>query len=360
MRNKQFDIILAIGIIFVLMGHSHQPPFLFYPAYTFHMGLFFFVSGYFFKPMNLLEEKLKYIVKKSTKQLIPYFLLLFLFGLLTQFIRLFDIRLGSEMNVNSLFWDVFARGDQFNLYLSGWFLLTLYFSSITAGIIFIKNNYFNAAMFLIISCLLYYLLELGKDNIGDGRLEVIRSVFGLYFIGLGYFLRHFESKIKRILLNPSTMAALFVLVNILNVNFGNLGYSILLGNIGNELVWVPILSTMAIILMIYIASHFLAQITPDNSWLIMIGRNTFAIMVWHLFGFFLLNLIFFALDWIPFERLSDVYIRFNIEKTWPIYLAFGLFIPIFITKLYFHAYAAAIRISRWANDDQNLAVTRQK
>lgn len=356
MRNKQFDIILAIGIIFVLMGHSHQPAFLFYPAYTFHMALFFFVSGYFFKPMNQIKPKIRYILKKISKQFIPYFLLLLLFGFLTQILRSFGINLGAEMNVNSLFWDVFARGDQFNLYLSGWFLLTLFFANVTAGILFTKNNYFNTAIFIVSACLLYYALEQGKNNIGDWHLEIIRSIFGLFFIELGYFFKVYEETIKKYLLTPSAIIGLFLLVNVLNIHFGNLGYSILLGNIGNELVWVPLLSTMAIILMVYIASHFLAQITANNSPLLLIGQNTFAIMVWHLFSFLLLNLILFALDWIPFESLSDVYFRFEIEKTWPIYLAFGLFMPIIITQAYFRSYTAIVGFTKWANDELNSTV----
>ncbi len=306
--------------------------------------------------MNQTKAKIKYGIKKISKQLVPYFLLLFLFGLLTQILRDVGINLGAEMNANSLFWDVFSRADQFNLYLSGWFLLTLFFANVTVGIVFTKNNYFNAAIFFISACLLYYALEQGKNNVGDGHLEIIRSVFGVFFLEFGYFFKVHEERVKKYLLTPSAIIGLFLLVNVLNIHFGNLGYSILLGNIGNELVWVPILATMAIILMVYIASHFLAQITADNSPLLLIGQNTFAIMVWHLFSFLLLNLIFLTLGWIPFESLSDVYFRFEVEKTWPIYLAFGLFMPIIITQAYFRSYTAIVGFTKWANDELNSTV----
>ena len=334
MRNKQFDIMLAIGIIFVLMGHSYQPPFLFYPAYTFHMGLFFFVSGYFFKPKHFLKEKISFIIKKTKTQLIPYFLLLFLFGILTQVLRQFGINLGAELTLNSLFVDVLSRADQFHLYIPCWFLLTLYIVNITAVVIYGLNQRFNALVFLASGCLLYYLLELGKGNWGDWHLEVIRSGFGLFIFGFGYFFKIYEYKLNPLLLKPVSLAALYLLVNMLNVHYGNLIYTILFGTINNELVWVPMLSTMAIILMVYVIAYFLSLIVTENSLLILIGRNTLAIMVWHLTAFLLVNLIFLALGWVSLEKLSDVFYRFEIEKTWMIYLIFGLFVPVFIANLY--------------------------
>ena len=57
MRDKSVDIMLAFGILFVVMGHNYQLPWLFFPAYTFHMPLFFFISGYLFKALKVQEKK---------------------------------------------------------------------------------------------------------------------------------------------------------------------------------------------------------------------------------------------------------------------------------------------------------------
>ncbi|KAF0814765.1 hypothetical protein IGB42_00820 [Andreprevotia sp. IGB-42] len=345
MRNTQFDLMLAIGIIFVLMGHSHQPAFLFYPAYAFHMGLFFFISGYFFKPPVALAEKARFIARKSRTQLLPYLALLLLFGVLTQLLRKAGLNLGAEMDMNSLVWGVFERADQFNLYLSAWFLMTLYLVNVVAAIAFGKQLGRNLVVMLVAAALFYQLLEMGKLNYGDWHLQLIRCGFGFFFFGLGYLFRVFEAALKPLLLKPAALIGLFVLVNVLNVHFGNLSYSILLGNIGNELVWVPVLSTLAIILMIYAAAHFLAQICTEKSLLLLIGRNTFAIMIWHFFAFLLLNLLLFALGLVKFEQLSDVYFRYQPEKTWVLYLAAGLFIPIGIAKLYRRAIPAVQRFA---------------
>lgn len=334
MRNKQLDIMLAIGIVFVLMGHSHQPSFLFYPAYAFHMGLFFFISGFFFKPRNDLVGKAELIAKKIKTQLVPYALLLILFGVLTQILRHFGLNLGTEMNMDSLFYGTFARADQFHLYLSAWFLLTLFLVNVFAILVYRQEHQFNWGVQILAFIGLYFLLEMGRKDYGDWHLQLIRSGYGLFFFGLGYLFKVYEEYLRTLLLKPVVIVGLFLVVNLLNVNFGNISYSILLGNIGNEWLLVPIFSTICIILLIYIVAHFFSQITQDDSWVLVIGRSTFTIMVWHFVAFLLLNIIFFALGWVKLEQLSDVYFRYQVEKTWALYLLFGLTFPILLSKAF--------------------------
>ncbi|SMC26519.1 Fucose 4-O-acetylase [Andreprevotia lacus DSM 23236] len=334
MRNAQFDLMLAIGIIFVLMGHSHQPAFLFYPAYSFHMGLFFFISGYFFKPQSTLAGKWQFLRRKAQTQLLPYYALLLLFGVITLLLRHVGINVGSDMNADSLLWGPFGRADQFNLYLSAWFLLTLFLVNVAAGALYSGQR--QADLFILAggTVLLYFMLDLGKQNVGDWRLQAIRSSFGFFFFGLGYFFRLYEAQIKPLLLRPAAVICLFVLTNMLIVHFGNIGYSILLGNIGNDLVWVPIVGTLAIILQVYVLAHHLAQVSSEQSWLLLIGRNTFAIMIWHFAAFLLLNVMLHLLGLVRFDDLSNVYFRYEADRTWMLYLLAGLFGPIALAQGY--------------------------
>ncbi|PJA90041.1 MAG: hypothetical protein CO136_03310, partial [Candidatus Levybacteria bacterium CG_4_9_14_3_um_filter_36_7] len=102
-RNKQWDLMRAIGIIFVVWGHNYQPPFLFFPAFYFHLSLFFFISGYFFKPQTTIKNKVKYFIKKTRNQLLPYYVLNLFFGLLTMVLRPMNINLGIDLNFQSMF-----------------------------------------------------------------------------------------------------------------------------------------------------------------------------------------------------------------------------------------------------------------
>ena len=72
-RLVQYDILKGIGILLVITCHAGLGGFANFFIYTFHMPLFFFASGCFFKDYPFAE-----FLKKNIKQLIiPYFLFLF-------------------------------------------------------------------------------------------------------------------------------------------------------------------------------------------------------------------------------------------------------------------------------------------
>lgn len=66
-RDETFDILKGIAIIFVIMGHSGVGPLRAF-IFSFHMPLFFFITGYFLKIRPLSKE-----MERSLKRLIiPY------------------------------------------------------------------------------------------------------------------------------------------------------------------------------------------------------------------------------------------------------------------------------------------------
>lgn len=69
-RIDYFDIAKAIGIWFVILGHLTTNKILLSFIYSFHIPLFFFISGYFFNRSKTILE----VLKSSFKDLIiPYF-----------------------------------------------------------------------------------------------------------------------------------------------------------------------------------------------------------------------------------------------------------------------------------------------
>ena len=65
--NRQFALLTAIAMVLVIMGHVNEQLLTFgglFPYYSFHIALFLFISGYFYKEYQ--EEKIpSYIVKKA-------------------------------------------------------------------------------------------------------------------------------------------------------------------------------------------------------------------------------------------------------------------------------------------------------
>lgn len=76
-RISFIDISRAIAIVLIVLGHtivhSKHCFVLFKIIYSFHVALFFIISGYLFKIKN--ESFLSFIKNKFIRLLIPYFFL---------------------------------------------------------------------------------------------------------------------------------------------------------------------------------------------------------------------------------------------------------------------------------------------
>ena len=78
-RIEYIDIARGVGIILVVMGHndfaSTISPFFYHVIYSFHMPLFFFLSGFF---LNISVPFVEYFKKRFNSLLKPYFFTVFL------------------------------------------------------------------------------------------------------------------------------------------------------------------------------------------------------------------------------------------------------------------------------------------
>lgn len=84
-RLYPLDIAKAFGIILVIIGHSHINPYLYNFIYSFHMPLFFLISGYFFHENQTSVNILKNNIRKL---IIPYFATCFIILLINAFINI--------------------------------------------------------------------------------------------------------------------------------------------------------------------------------------------------------------------------------------------------------------------------------
>lgn len=82
-KINEIGLLYTFGVFLTILGHSHSNDWTTFPAqpvefiYSFHMPLFFSISGYLFTKSNGLEREgyLKWIGDKSKRLLIPYFVI---------------------------------------------------------------------------------------------------------------------------------------------------------------------------------------------------------------------------------------------------------------------------------------------
>ena len=87
--EPSFRILSALAIIFVVAGHADFGVFDvagMFPYYSFHVGVFVFISGYFYREENELQM-IAYIKRKAMHLLLPYYLWNLFYGVLTTVLR---------------------------------------------------------------------------------------------------------------------------------------------------------------------------------------------------------------------------------------------------------------------------------
>lgn len=126
--NMQFAVLSALGMFFVVDGHlnnSYLDIGGLFPYYSFHMPLFAFISGYFFRPGS--EDDLgAYAKKKAVRLLGPYMAYNLIYGIITQFLHGAGVAFGGSLNLHNLLIEPFITGHQFEYNLAAWFVPALF------------------------------------------------------------------------------------------------------------------------------------------------------------------------------------------------------------------------------------------
>ena len=213
--NSQIDYITiakAIGIIMVVCGHIggiykiigipvfNSKPSEIFPIYSYHMPLFIFISGYFYKQGYIYD--IKGLIKKRLKTLvIPYYKWNLFYGLLvTVLINVGLFNNGNKINLYNYFLEPIFQGYQYNLNGPSWFLISLFFIQI--GYTLIRKRLNNNILDVKLSLLLFIItiiVNIWSNNIVMENhpipLFLSRTLFGVLFFHIGYcFNIYFKSK----------------------------------------------------------------------------------------------------------------------------------------------------------------------
>lgn len=188
-RLVQFDILKGIGIILVIIGHTSLSGYPKSLIYGFHMPLFFFCSGVFYKDKPLVEQG-----KRSIKQLIiPYLFFCLIYNILYAYINTpREDPMSFATECCHLLNPMDERG---NLYKAIWFLPCLFIVRILHTMI--RKTCRSNALCLISGGVIYII----GNNVRNIPffIDTVSSVYIYYVLGhLFYTFNLYKYKISKL------------------------------------------------------------------------------------------------------------------------------------------------------------------
>lgn len=344
-RDETIDIIKAIGIISIVVGHSCWsvtiggivlPTGRF--VYLYHLAIFVFCSGYLFKEINS-KDPWQYVGKKL-KGLWPMFVTyctLFLF-FRNIFIKMgiVDLNIYSKKELLYVFVNSIFMNNPGSLCGALWFVPVILLTSVFFCFIYYCTSKLRIVrewkLFLIgIISLLFGIMGvfcMEKTLKLNYHMEVVLILMPVFFVG--YLVKCNWCTLKdkcKFSLAMFVMCIVFVFL----IKYPEFQIELSACYIGNRWMYYPI--TFLCIYMCLGISQGIKEVPYLNKIMCEIGRNSFHIMALHFFCFKMIDYIIYTVN--QRESLGNL-AGFPIsEYTFKIvYILSGILFPIIIIKTY--------------------------
>lgn len=347
--NKKFMLLSVFGILFVVMGHCNGVDAFFanvFPFYSFHMALFAFVSGYFFKDRKIID-----FLKHKTKTLIiTYLIWNLIYGLIITILKKLDlISFGGEFTLYNIFVSPFwSSSNQFNFNVAAWFVIAIYFvqliyfflNKILNVVLKLKTEIIVAVVSIIIAII--ELKMLSEDKIGVNISYILtRIAFLMPFYSIGQIYKSLEKYDK--LHNIPYFLILLLIQTVLIQKFGDLSYNLNILNFEYNYV-VYFMSSLTGILFWLRISDIFKEFVSENKIINYISNNTYEIMMHHMFVFYMINLFIYLINSITgyFGKFDIIKFKDSIwyvyDKNNPalilLYVILGISVPLLFKFIY--------------------------
>ena len=320
--SYRMRILSVIAISFVVLGHMNfyargtlevtlTEPLTFqgwFPYYSFHLPLFLFISGYFFRDLprdgTYFRSLLRFVGKKALKLLLPYYILTGVSLLAVSWLHL-----KGQTAWDSFSWTAWLAAPWTKPFLitfatPAWYLPALFLAEIfllllrEAFRLVLRRSLPREVALLIVTLAAGVAAVAWKKKAAPSETAVVylRSVVMLFFMQAGalyrrhlekhdtlnsgwYFLIVFSAQFLLIVLsgNSKLSPELYALIN-----FGETGYVYFIGGLTGLMLWLRV-------------SALIASMPRRSRLLTFVGKNTLSIMGLHTFSWFLLNTLINAL-----------------------------------------------------------------
>ena len=340
-----FGVLSGIAIIMIVAGHAGCDVLTvggLFPYYSFHVPLFMFISGYFYRDESETKP-LVYCKKKICRLLVPYFIWNVIYGIIAWILRLAGFTMGEGIGIRTLFVEPFISGYQFIYNYAAWFVPTLFLIEMM-----------NLVMRIILKKLhlcYEWLILAGSLIVGMTVvwLAIHGHVWGLYKMpGRILFLypcfqmgQFYRKKLERhdTLKNLPYFAVLVTIQLLLTLCCNGLAYSsVWCTGFANGPV-IPYVTTVSGIAFWLRIARIAAPLFEKNKYMRYLCQNTFAVMMHHVIFFMGVKAIisFFAVytpwcaDFDMAQYLSNIdyyYMVRGIEQFRFVYLIAGVVLPL--------------------------------
>lgn len=318
-RLLWIDTAKCLGIFLVVLGHQTIPEKFSAWIYSFHMPLFFFLSGYIYNSNKLSFSEL--LVKKSRSLLVPY---LFIATVSYLFWLLIGRNYGNDATLNisvskPLLGIFYSTGTNnwlvFNKAL--WFLTCLF----CVELIYDRahKKFQSTPVFIVLAFAIGFILTYYKVNNLPWGLNI--AFIAIPFYGIGHLMKEYE--ILKKVLPKSPISLCFISLLLLGLNFLLSSYNgrVDMAEFHFNNLFVFYSSAFTGILSFVLISRILEQ----NNLLLFFGKKTLIILGFHGLAGTVLKAIQVFIFKIPLSILSD-------NLLWGILysiLIFVLLIPVF-------------------------------
>ncbi len=274
-RNLQLDVLKGIGILLVIIGHISGNGILNKWIYSFHMPLFFFISGVIYYLSNKVDVK-SFITKKFHGLIVPYLIFAIITFIYWVVIERY-LRDSGGISVGHQFLEIFISqgGDEsheYNVVL--WFLPCLFMMEIIFDWLCKR---FKTNKGLAVSVVLFALAGYSISKFCSVRLpwSLDTMCVAIPFYAMGFIVAPYLNK-----LNIHTtkykwiyMISLAILSGIISVMYGG---SNLNNNYYSNLLLFYVVGVIGILFMIVISN-----VIGERRFLLFLGTNTLIIMCIH-------------------------------------------------------------------------------
>jgi len=259
-RIHWIDVLKGVGIILVIIGHTLRENSLYFWVYSFHMPLFFFLSGYLMEQKEKIIDYKGYISQKCKMLLLPFIV--------------FRIILWA-------YWFV-VESKYRELDLGPiWFLIILFINELIIAPILLRYRNIWHSLLLCVFCSIMllggkaFILVNISHSFNDAMMWLLRAFNAGIWFSAGFFIRKIVRYIPRSKWIKN-IAFIFSIVASISLYRYNGNISVYSCEYGNFLLYL-LLALLGISASFLLCKEYINR----NRWLEWVGANTIVILAIH-------------------------------------------------------------------------------